>query len=80
MTGRAGTTEDRSDRDLRVTCGALGHDVSKAVEIIGVREQILGSAAYRVLKQAAESAQLSVREMAREVVRAPSLPRQDVPD
>jgi len=65
---------------LRVTCGALGADVSKAVEIISVRQQILGSAAYRMLKQSAESADLSVREMARLVLHAPDIPHQDAPD
>jgi hypothetical protein len=79
MTERTGTTEDHNLSDRRMTCGALGDDVSKAVEIISVRDQILGSAAYRVLKQAAEAANLSVREMARVVVRAPDFPQQDVP-
>ena len=65
---------------VRVTCGALGADVSKAVEIISVRRQILGSAAYRMLKQTAESADLSVREMARVVLHAPEIPHQDAPD
>ena len=63
-----------------MTCGALGADVSKAVEIISLRRQVLGSAAYRMLKQTAESADLSVREMARVVVHAPMVPHQDAPD
>ena len=62
---------------VRVTCGPLGADVSKAVEIISVRRQILGSAAYRLLKQTAESANLSVHEMARVVLHAPEIPHQD---
>ena len=65
---------------LRVTCGLVGADVSKAVEIISLRRQVLGSAAYRMLKQTAESADLSVREMARVVVHAPMVPHQDAPD
>ena len=65
---------------VRVTCGALGADVSKAVEIISLRRQVIGSAAYRMLKQTAESADLSVREMARVVVHAPVVPHQDAPD
>jgi hypothetical protein len=64
---------------IRVTCGALGADVSKAVEIISLRRQILGSAAYMVLKKTAESADLSVLEMARVVVHAPEIPHQDAP-
>jgi len=70
-------TPTGSPSGLRVTCGPLGADVSKAVEIISVRHQILGSAAYRVLKQTAESAGLSVREMARVVLHAPEIPHQE---
>jgi hypothetical protein len=62
---------------VRVTCGPLGADVSKAVEIISLKRQILGSAAYRMLKQTAERADLSVREMARVVVHAPEIPHQE---
>jgi hypothetical protein len=62
---------------VRVTCGPLGADVSKAVEIISLKRQILGSAAYRMLKQTAESADLSVREMARVVVHTPEVPHQE---
>jgi len=65
---------------VRVTCGPLGADISKAVEIISVRHQILGSAAYSILKQTAESADLSVHEMARVVIHAPEIPHQGAPD
>jgi hypothetical protein len=64
---------------VRVTCGPLGADVSRAVEIISVRRQVLGSAAYKMLKETAESADLSVREMARVVLHAPEIPHQDAP-
>jgi len=63
----------------RVTCGPLGADVSKAVEIISLRRQIRGSAAYKMLKETAESADLSVRDMARVVLHAPEIPHQGAP-
>ena len=77
---RTALTPTSRPSGLRVTCGALGADVSKAVEIISVRRQVLGSTAYRMLKQTAQSADLSVREMARVVLHAPEIPHQDVPD
>jgi hypothetical protein len=41
------------------------------VDMISVRHQIAGSAAYAVLRQAADGTNLSVREMARVVIQAP---------
>jgi hypothetical protein len=62
----------------RATYGALGDDLSKAVELISSRLHIRGSAAYKILREAAEGAQLSVREMASVVVEAPGAPDQDM--
>jgi hypothetical protein len=53
-------------------------DLSKAVELISSSLQIRGSAAYKILREAAEGAQLSVREMASVVVEAPAAPGQDM--
>ena len=60
----------------RATYGALGDDLSKAVELISSRLHIRGSAAYKILREAAWGAQLSVREMASVVVEAPGPPDQ----
>jgi hypothetical protein len=73
------TSENRVIRHhRRATYGALGDDLSKAVELISSRLQIRGSAAYKILREAAEAAQLSVREMACVVVEAPSAVDQDM--
>ena len=79
MTEPPATSEDRIIRHhRRATYGALGDDLSKAVELISSRLQIRGSAAYKILREAAEAAQLSVREMACVVVEAPGAPDQDM--
>ena len=73
------TSEDRIVRHhRRATYGALGDDLSKAVELISSSLQIRGSAAYKILREAAEGAQLSVREMASVVVESPGVPGQDM--
>jgi hypothetical protein len=73
------TSEDRTIRHhRRPTYGALADDLSKAVELISSRLQIRGSAAYKILREAAEGAQLSVREMASVVVEAPGAFDQDM--
>jgi hypothetical protein len=79
VTEPTATSEDRVIRHhRRATYGALGDDLSKAVELISSRLQIRGSAAYKILREAAEGAQLSVREMACVVVEAPGAPDQDM--
>lgn len=79
MTEPAATSEERIVRhQRRATYGALGDDLSKAVELISSRLHIRGSAAYKILREAAEGAQLSVREMACVVVEAPGSPDQDM--
>ncbi len=62
----------------RATYGALGDDLSKAVDLISSSLQIRGSAAYKILREAAEGAQLSEREMAFVVVEAQGVPGQDM--
>ena len=62
----------------RASYGALGDDLSKAVELISSRLHIRGSAAYKILRESAEAAQLSVREMASVVVEARGAPDQDM--
>ena len=79
VTEPAATSEDRILRHhRRASYGALGDDLSKAVELISSRLHIRGSAAYKILREAAEAAQLSVREMACVVVEAPGAPDQDM--
>lgn len=63
--------EDVPDRHCRVTSGALSDDVSRAVEIISVRDEVPGSSAYRMLVESAGDARLSVRETARRIVETP---------
>jgi len=79
VTEPTATSEDRIIRHHhRATYGALGDDLSKAVELISSRLHIRGSAAYKILREAAEGAQLSVREMACVVVESPGAPDQDM--
>jgi hypothetical protein len=47
--------------------------------VISSKLQIRGSAAYKILREAAENAHLSVREMACIVVEAPGSTDQDMP-
>jgi hypothetical protein len=56
--------EPRKNRNGFALCGALGSDITRAVEIISVEYDLPGSMAYRLLVQRATQARLSVQEMA----------------